>query len=84
MLPREGHSNKHFRVRLKSDYCRPQYWPLLGGQRGEGYPLQLVETVLTGATVFADVIVGATRPAKVRDITMARTKVVFMGSPGCI
>ena len=39
---------------------------------------------MAGATVFADVIEGAARPAKVRVITMARTKVVFMGISWCI
>jgi hypothetical protein len=38
----------------------------------------LLETDLAGATVFADVIEGAARPATVRVRTMARTNVLFI------
>lgn len=79
MLPREGHSNKNFCVRLKVYYCIPQTLPLLGRHRGIGWPVKLLVTVLAGAGVFADVIEGAARPATVRVRTMARTKLVFMG-----
>jgi hypothetical protein len=56
--------------------------PLPGRHRGRGYPVKLLVAVLDGATVFADVIEGAARPATVRVRTMARTNVLFMGSPG--
>lgn len=80
MLPREGRSYKHFRVRLKSDYSMPQTLPLLGRHSGTGMPVKLLETeiALMGATVFAEVNEGAVRPAKVRVRTTVRTKVVFM------
>jgi hypothetical protein len=52
-------------------------------QRGTGYPLKLLVTVLAGATVFADVIEGAARPATVRVITTARTNVLFIGVSWC-
>jgi hypothetical protein len=83
MLPREGHSYKHFRVRRKVYYCIPQTLPLLGRHIGVGIPAKLVVGVmlLTGAIVFA-VREGAVRPTNVRVRTAARTKVVFMGSPG--
>jgi hypothetical protein len=44
--------------------------------------VKLLVAVLDGAGVFADVIDGAARPATVRVRTMARTNVLFMGSPG--
>jgi hypothetical protein len=53
--------------------------PLPGRHIGIGYPLQAVDVVTALVGVFAEVIVGATKPAKVRDRTAARTKVVFMG-----
>jgi hypothetical protein len=53
-------------------------------QRGVGYPLQLLEVDRAFAVdvVFADVIEGAARPATVMVRTIARTNVLFMGSPG--
>jgi len=58
--------------------------PLPGRQIGVGYPLQLLEVdrALEEVVVFAEVIEGAASPATVRVRTTARTKVVFMGSPG--
>jgi hypothetical protein len=56
-----------------------------GRHIGIGTPAKLlaVETLFAGATIFA-VREGAVKPAKVRVRTMARTKVVFIGSPGQI
>jgi len=58
--------------------------PLPGRQRGVGYPVQLLEVgrAFVAVVVFAEVMDGAARPATVRVRTMARTNVVFMGSPG--
>jgi hypothetical protein len=83
ILSRGVHLHKHFRVRLKVYYCRPQVLPELGRHIGVGIPTKLVVVVmlLTGDAVFA-VREGAVRPTNVRVRTAARTKVVFMGSPG--
>ncbi len=85
MLSREVHLYKHFRVRRKVYYRIPQVSPELGRHIGVGIPAKLEVGVmlLTGEAVLA-VREGAVRPANVRVRTAARTKVVFMGSPGPI